>query len=84
MPNRTLCDILDEMRKSCETLNFSYIKGLIEEAQSAGNRMESALYDQSDLDYARREHKKLKQEMNDMKQKIDAYRVEMGKKPKHE
>jgi len=49
IPNRTLCDILDNMRKCVETLNFSYMNGLIEEAQVAGSRMEAALWDQKDF-----------------------------------
>lgn len=55
MPNRTICNVLEEMRQCHETRNFSYLLGLIEEAQSMANRMEAALYDQSDLDRARRD-----------------------------
>ena len=46
MLNRTLCDVLAEMRKQYETRNFAGLLGLIEEAQSMGNRMEAALSDQ--------------------------------------
>ena len=46
MLNRTLCDVLEEMRTCEKTKNFSYLVGLIEEAQSMGNRMESSLWDQ--------------------------------------
>ena len=49
MPNRTLCNVLDEMRKANKTRNYSSLLGLIEEAQSMGNRMESALYDKVDV-----------------------------------
>jgi len=48
--NRYLCDVLEEMRKCYETRNFSYLPGLIEEAQSLANRMESALADVHDLE----------------------------------
>lgn len=48
MTNRYICTVLDEMRKACETRNFSYLPGLIEEVQSLASRMESALYDQKD------------------------------------
>lgn len=41
--NRTLCDVLREMRTCLETLNFSYLSSLIEEAQFMGNRMEAGL-----------------------------------------
>jgi len=43
--NRTLCSVLDEMRKCYETRNFAPLHGLIEEAQTYGNRMEAKLSD---------------------------------------
>lgn len=46
---RTLCDVLQEMRDCFKTLNLAAIKGLIEEAQIMGDRMESALGQQRDL-----------------------------------
>ncbi len=49
MPNRTLCNVLDEMRKANKTRNYSSLLGLIEEAQSMGNRMESVLFDKVDV-----------------------------------
>ena len=66
-PNRTLCSILDELRTCFETRNFSYMISLIEEAQSAGNRMEASLLDKSDLDYARKELRKIKNEIKTLK-----------------
>ena len=63
--------MLDEMRKAYETRNFSYLPGLIEEIQSAGNRMEAALYDQNDLQHARREYKKLQKEIKMLQEKRD-------------
>lgn len=56
MPNRTLCSVLHEMRECCKTSNYSYLPGLIEEAQSMGNRMEAALYDKGDLESARKDY----------------------------
>lgn len=40
---RTMCSILEDMRKCCKTRNFSYLRGLIEEAQSRAWRMEDGL-----------------------------------------
>ncbi len=40
---RTMCDILSNMRDCLKTLNFSYLNGLIEEAQYRAERMENAL-----------------------------------------
>lgn len=51
--NRTLCDVLEEMRKCYETRNFGYLPGLIEEAQSMGNRMEAKLGDLESLEEVR-------------------------------
>lgn len=68
MPNRTLCDVLKEMRKCQETHNYSYLPSLIEEAQHMGNRMEAALYDKKDLEHYQREVKKLKKEIKTLKE----------------
>jgi len=42
-PDRLICDVFREMRTCIKTRNFSYLRGLVEEAQSYANRMESAL-----------------------------------------
>ena len=60
--NRVLCDVLEEMRKSLETLNLGYMAGLIEEAQSMANRMEAGLGD-------KRDHKRLLQDIKRLKKK---------------
>lgn len=67
-PNRTLCDVLKEMRACYETRNFCSLMGLIEEAQSMGNRMESALEDVSDLKEIR---KAIKEERETLKKLMD-------------
>ena len=69
--NRTLCDVLNEMRKACKTANYSYLPGLIEEAQSMGNRMEAALFDQKDIQSAHKYLKKLKKEIKELEGKRD-------------
>jgi hypothetical protein len=65
--NRTLCDVLEEMRACKDTLNFSYLKGLIEEAQSMANQMEAALADKRSVKNLRRDIKELKAQ----KEKLD-------------
>ena len=62
MANRYLCSVLEEMRECTKTLNFSYLLGLIEEAQSLASRMESKLYDIKDFD-------RLHEEIRDLKKK---------------
>lgn len=63
MPNRHLCTVLDEMRAMYKTRNFASLLGLIEEAQSMGNRMEAALEDQRDIKNMDRRRKKLKTQL---------------------
>lgn len=78
--NRVLCTVLDEMRKLDSTKNYSSLLSLIEEAQSMGNRMESALYDKKDLNRAREEVKKLKEEIKLLEEEKKNLNKELGKK----
>lgn len=73
MANRTVCDVLSEMRKCVKTLNFSYLESLIEEVQTMVNRMEAGLWDQKDVERLREEKKQLKEEVKQL-------RKETGKK----
>ena len=71
MPNRLLCTVLDEMRECVKTLNFSYLSGLIEEAQSLANRMESHLYDIKDLNRLHKDIKALKKKKKKLKEEVE-------------
>ena len=71
MANRYLCDILEEMRTTTKTLNFGMILGLIEEVQTAGNRMEAALEDKRDAGDLRDEIHNLKRERIKLKKEIE-------------
>lgn len=62
-PNRTLCDVFEEMRKCYKTYNFSAIAGLIEEAQMLANRMEASLENVRDYEHQRDELRKIKKEI---------------------
>ena len=62
MSNRYICTVLDEMRDCIKTSNFSYLSGLIEEAQSLANRMESRLYEIKDFERLHEDIRKLKAE----------------------
>jgi len=68
--NRTICDVLQEMRKCSETRNYSYLEALIEEAQSMGNRMEAALSDVKDVKSLREEKKDLKRKLSALHRKL--------------
>tara|TARA_Y100000389_G_scaffold40968_1_gene35577 strand:+ start:517 stop:702 length:186 start_codon:yes stop_codon:yes gene_type:complete len=50
------------MRDCVKTSNFSYLSGLIEEAQSLANRMESRLYEIKDFEKLHEDIRKLKAE----------------------
>lgn len=75
-PNRTLCDVLEDMRKANKTHNYSYLLGLIEEAQVFGNRMEAALGDNRDIKQLNEERSKLRKEVK----ALQATTKKLGKK----
>lgn len=72
MFNRTVCEMLREARECTKTGNYSYLPGLLEEIQSAANRMEAALYDKNDLDRARKEGSRLRKENDKLEDQIKA------------
>ena len=75
-PNRTLCQVLDDMRKYIkhtyltETDKHVLLK-LVQEVQIMGNRMEAGLWDQNDI-------KDLRQERKDLKKEIDKLEKQKG------
>ena len=71
MPNRLLCDVLDEMRDCTKTLNFSYLLGLIEEAQSLGSRMEAHLHDINDFNRLHKDIKVLEKKKKKLKEEVE-------------
>jgi predicted nuclease with TOPRIM domain len=77
MKNRYLCDVLQEMRKAHETANFSYLPGLIEEAQYMGNRMEAALEDKDDLKRYERKASEMKREKEGLEAKVEKLKAEL-------
>jgi hypothetical protein len=62
--NRTLCTVLEEMRKCYETRKFAPLPGLIEEAQIYGNRMEAKLADVHDYARLKRKYKALRKKLD--------------------
>lgn len=67
MPNRTVCSVLEEIRKLNDTRNYSSLSGLIEELQFMVNRMEASLWDQYDIVRLREERSQLKAEVKQLK-----------------
>lgn len=83
-PNRTMCDVLDEMRKCDETRNYAQLKSLIEEVQSMGNRMEAALSDKKNIREWTDEREKLKIEMKALRKEKASLDKVLGKDKKDE
>lgn len=73
--DRLICDVFSEMRVCLKTQNFSYLKGLIEEAQSYANRMENAI---QGIDMAWQERKVA--DLRSRKQKYKKSIVKLEKK----
>ena len=71
MANRYLCSVLDEMRECTKTLNFSYLLGLIEEAQTLGSRMEAKLFEIKDFEHLHKDIAKLKKQKKKLEDKIE-------------
>ena len=75
MTNRYLCSVLDEMRECTKTLNFSYLLGLIEEAQTLGSRMEAKLFEIKDFEHLHKDIAKLKKQKKKLEEKIEELEV---------
>ena len=68
--NRYICSVLDEMRDCVKTLNFSYLLGLIEEAQTLALRMEAKLYEIKDYERLHEEIRALKKKKKALENKV--------------
>jgi|TARA_B110000879_G_C10876044_1_gene394811 hypothetical protein len=75
MVNRYLCSVLDEMRECTKTLNFSYLLGLIEEAQTLASRMETKLFEIKDFERLHEDIAKLKKQKKKLEEKIEELEV---------
>jgi len=78
MPNRTMCDVLEEMRSCWKTRNFAALLGLVEEAQSMANRMESALSEKRDYESWHARVKKEKAELKRLLAETNKLRQKKG------
>lgn len=77
--NRYLCDVLEEMRKCSDKKNYSYLDGLIEEAQTYANRMEAGLYDGKDIKEINEEKRKLIKQFKKLEKKVEKLKNEEKK-----
>lgn len=69
-PHRTICGVLEEIRKLDSTRNYSPLPGLIEELQSLANRMEASLDNQKDYFRVRDAFKKKKKKLLKLEKQI--------------
>lgn len=76
--NRTICDVLAEIRKCAKTLNFAPVLSLVEEAQSMANRMEAGLSDKRDIKDMRKERSALKEELKKLRRKVKKLKNQLG------
>jgi len=81
--NRTLCDVLEDMRSCSKSQNYGPLPSLIEECQVMGNQMEAGLRNQKDLNSlqlefakARKAYKELKKEYKELAKKVDDLKPE--------
>jgi len=82
MPNRYVCDVLEEMRKIDKARNYGSLLGLVEEVQTLVNRMEASFGDKADYN---RWHDKAKEEKVEYKKLLkhtNKLRKKAGKEPK--
>lgn len=70
--NRTLCDVLEEMRTCFKTYNFAPMLALIEEAQMMGNKMEAGLNDKHDVEKMESRKNELVKEIRELREKRKA------------
>ena len=68
--NRTICAVLEEIRSCNETRNYSYLLGLVEEAQSMANKMESKIDSIKQFEELKEQCKNLVERKNDLKKDI--------------
>ena len=77
--SRTMCDVLEEMRKTYESRNFAGLLGLIEEVQTMGNRMEAAIDNKNNYESYRKQAKKAEEELEELRDEIDKLKKEAKK-----
>ena len=70
--SRTLCQVLDEIRECNKTRNFSYLLGLVEEAQVMANRMEAKIETINDYESLKESYKTLEVRKKNLKDEIEA------------
>jgi len=76
--NRTMCEVLEEIRRLDKTKNYSGLLGLIEEVQIMANRMEAGLSDVKDIKRLYKKRKELRDEVELLKKTAKENKDEQG------
>ena len=84
MGNQTICSVLEEMRMCSKTANYSYLPGLVENAQALANHMESALDDKRDLISYNEDRHRLRKEILKLKKEKNKLNKKLGKDKKED
>ena len=75
--NRTLCDVLRDMRRCNRNRNYAPLKSLINEVQIMGNRMEAGLIDIADLSKLAEAQSEARKELRALNKKVKAAKEEL-------
>ena len=70
MPNRLVCNVIEEMRVCSKTRTYSSMDGLTEEVQTLVNRMEAKLFDFKEFEDLNESIREAKADLKRLKQKI--------------
>jgi len=79
---RTMCDVLEDIRTCNKTKNYSYLDGLVEEAQHFANKMEAKLGTIKDLQHVEEELKGLSREFKGLNNELKGLDKELKDKKK--
>jgi len=76
---RFLCNIFEDMRACIKVMNFSYLPGLIEEAQYRANRMETIIDRNMDWKRMQQNYERIKKDVEELRKERSALKKELGK-----
>jgi len=78
-PNRTACEVLEELRKCNEVRNYSCLLGLVEELQIMFNKMEAVLQDVKDINAISKKRSEYKKEIRKLEERLEKLKEKVEK-----
>lgn len=76
-PARTICGVLEDMRKCYQTYNFQAIGSLIEECQMLANRMEAVIETEQTYESRREKLRGVNDEIKETKETLTMLKNEL-------